>query len=102
MDGYFDQSDATADALRDGWYHSGDLGSLDDEGYLSIVGRARDVIRTGGESVAPAEVERVLARHPAIADVAVVGIPDPEWGELACAGVVAEPGVAPPHLDALR
>ena len=57
MDGYFDDPDATAEALRDGWYHTGDLGALDDEGYLSIVGRARDVIRTGGETVAPPEVE---------------------------------------------
>ena len=62
MDGYFDAPDATADVLRDGWYHTGDLGALDDEGYLSIVGRARDVIRTGGETVAPPEVEQVLAR----------------------------------------
>src|SRR5690606_10880390 len=59
MDGYFAAPDETAEALRDGWYHTGDLGVLDDEGYLSIVGRARDVIRTGGETVAPAEVEQV-------------------------------------------
>ena len=64
MDGYFDAPDATAEALRDGWYHTGDLGVLDDEGYLSIVGRARDVIRTGGETVAPPEVEQVLLEHP--------------------------------------
>ena len=64
MDGYFDDPDATAEALRDGWYHTGDLGALDDEGYLSIVGRARDVIRTGGETVAPAEVEAVLGDAP--------------------------------------
>ena len=94
MDGYFDQPDATADALRDGWYHTGDLGSLDDEGYLSIVGRARGVIRTGGETVAPAEVEAVLADHPAVAEVAVVGLPDPRWGEVVCAVVVAAYGGA--------
>jgi len=98
MDGYFEQPDATADALRPieagglCWYHSGDLGSLDDEGYLSIVGRVHDVLRTGGETVAPGEVESVLADHPAIAEVAVVGLPDAEWGEIVCAAVVPRPG----------
>ena len=90
MDGYFDDRAATAAALDpDGWYHSGDLGALDDEGYLSIVGRVRDVIRTGGESVAPSEVEAVLSGHPAIAEVAVIGIPDAQWGEIVCAVIVA-------------
>jgi acyl-CoA synthetase (AMP-forming)/AMP-acid ligase II len=103
MDGYFEQPDATAEALRDGWYHTGDLGAFDDEGYLSIVGRARDVLRTGGETVAPLEVEDALRDHPAIADVAVVGIPDPEWGEIVCAVVVAAPGrAAEVDVDALR
>jgi acyl-CoA synthetase (AMP-forming)/AMP-acid ligase II len=102
MEGYFDDPAATAEALRDGWYHTGDLGALDDEGYLSIVGRARDVIRTGGETVAPPEVEQVLAGHPAIAEIAVVGIPDPEWGEVVTAVVVVRKGCAPPDLDGLR
>jgi acyl-CoA synthetase (AMP-forming)/AMP-acid ligase II len=94
MDGYFEQPDETAAALRDGWYHTGDLGALDDEGYLSIVGRARDVIRTGGETVAPGEVEAALASHPAVAEVAVVGVPDVQWGEIVCAVVVPAPGRA--------
>lgn len=88
MDEYFDATPATSDALRDGWYHTGDVGALDDEGYLSVVGRLRDIIRTGGESVAPSEVEAALADHPAIEEVAVVGIPDPQWGEVVCAVVV--------------
>jgi fatty-acyl-CoA synthase len=92
MDGYFEQPDATAAALGDGWYHTGDLGVLDDEGYLSIVGRARDVLRTGGETVAPGEVETVLAAHPAVAEVAVVGVPDVRWGEIVCAVVVPAAG----------
>jgi fatty-acyl-CoA synthase len=92
MDGYFDQPDATVEALRDGWYHTGDLGSFDNEGYLSIVGRARDVIRTGGETVAPGEVEAALATHPGVREIAVVGVPDPTWGEIVCAVVVAQPG----------
>src|SRR5215470_11086134 len=91
MDGYFEQPDATAEALRGGWYHTGDLGSLDDEGYLSIVGRARDVIRSGGETVAPGEVEAALSMHPGVREVAVVGVPDAAWGEVVCAVVVPEP-----------
>ena len=101
MDGYFDNPEATAEALVDGWYHTGDLGALDDDGYMAIVGRARDVIRTGGETVAPPEVEAVVATHPAVADVAVVGVPDPQWGEVVCAVVVARAGSAL-TLDALR
>jgi acyl-CoA synthetase (AMP-forming)/AMP-acid ligase II len=101
MDGYFDDPEATAAALRDGWYHSGDLGALDAEGYLSIVGRARDVIRTGGESVSPAEVEAALANAPGVKELAVVGIPDAQWGEVVCAVVVAAPGSAP-TLEELR
>jgi len=109
MDGYFEHPEATAEALRPLepggplWYHSGDLGALDDEGYLSIVGRVRDVLRTGGETVAPSEVEAALADHPAVADVAVVGIPDARWGEVVCAVVVAQPGrEAEIGVEALR
>jgi acyl-CoA synthetase (AMP-forming)/AMP-acid ligase II len=102
MDGYFDHPDATAEALRDGWYHTGDLGVFDDEGYVSIVGRARDVIRTGGETVAPVEVEAALATHPAIAQVAVVGVPDPQWGETVTAVVVLSDGAGAPDVATLR
>jgi len=102
MDGYFDDPAATAQALRDGWYHTGDLGTFDDEGYLSIVGRARDVIRTGGETVAPTEVEEVLSTHPAIGEIAVVGVPDPQWGEVVTAVVVVREGTTAPDLETLR
>ena len=95
MDGYFDAPDATAEVLKDGWYHTGDLGALDEEGYLSIVGRLKDIIRSGGESVAPTEVEAALLDHSEIAEVAVVGIPDPQWGEVVCAVVVPAAGAAP-------
>jgi fatty-acyl-CoA synthase len=101
MDGYFDDAEATAAALRDGWYHTGDLGALDADGCLSIVGRMKDVIRTGGESVSPAEVEAALAGCGGVREVAVVGLPDAEWGELVCAVVVPEPGAAL-TLDGLR
>jgi fatty-acyl-CoA synthase len=102
MDGYFDNPEATAEALRDGWYYTGDLGAFDDDGYLSIVGRARDVIRTGGETVSPVEVEQVLAEHPDIAEIAVVGIADPEWGEVVTAVLVIRAGADQPSVDDLR
>jgi acyl-CoA synthetase (AMP-forming)/AMP-acid ligase II len=99
--GYFDDAEASAAALAGGWFHTGDLGVLDGDGTLSIVGRKKDVIRSGGESVAPLEVELALAGAPGVAEVAVVGIPDPEWGEVVCAVVVPAPG-AHPTLEALR
>jgi acyl-CoA synthetase (AMP-forming)/AMP-acid ligase II len=95
FDGYFDDPEASAAALRDGWFHTGDLGELDGDGYLLVVGRKKELIRTGGESVAPNEVEAALASHPDVAEVAVIGVPDREWGELVCAVVVARPGTAP-------
>jgi len=101
MSGYFDDPAATAAALAGGWLHTGDLGALDAEGYLSIIGRKKDVIRTGGESVSPAELEAALADAPGVLEVAVVGVPDAEWGEVVCAAVVAAPG-ATPTLEALR
>ena len=94
MDGYFENPVATREVLRDGWYCTGDLGALDDEGYLQVIGRLRDVIRTGGEAVTPGEVETALADHPAIVEVAVVGLPDPQWGEVVCAVVVPRAGAA--------
>jgi acyl-CoA synthetase (AMP-forming)/AMP-acid ligase II len=101
MDGYFDDPEASARVLRDGWFHTGDVGVLDDEGYLSIVGRMKELIRSGGESVAPAEVEAVLAGHPDVAEIAVVGIPDDRWGEIVCAVVVPTPD-ASPSLESLQ
>lgn len=102
MDGYFDDDATTADVLRDGWYHTGDLGAFDDEGFLAIVGRVRDVIRTGGETVAPPEVELVLGEHPGIGEVAIVGVPDEQWGEVVTAVVVVRDGADAPDLDAIR
>jgi acyl-CoA synthetase (AMP-forming)/AMP-acid ligase II len=100
--GYFDDDRSTQDAFEDGWFRTGDLAVADDEGYLTIIGRARDVIRTGGETVAPPEVEEALAGHPAVADVAVIGLPDVQWGEIVCAVVVPAAGTRPPSLDELR
>jgi len=78
-------------AAQDGWLHTGDLGALDEGGNLSVLGRAADTIVTGGENVAPAEVEAVLATHPAVADVAVHGAPDEQWGERVVATIVLRP-----------
>ncbi|HPG24160.1 MAG TPA: fatty acid--CoA ligase family protein, partial [Myxococcota bacterium] len=104
MDGYFDDPEATSAALVDGWFHTGDLGALDAEGYLAIVGRKKEVLRTGGESVSPTEVEAVLRDAPGVEEVAIVGLPDPDWGEVLCAAVVAKAGVAEdgPSLESLR
>jgi acyl-CoA synthetase (AMP-forming)/AMP-acid ligase II len=102
MSGYFELPAETDQVLRDGWYHTGDLAEQDDEGFLSIVGRKKEVIRTGGETVAPVEVEGALAGYPGIADLAVVGIPDAQWGEVVCAVVVLGEGAALPGPEDLR
>ncbi len=94
MLGYWRQPEATAEALRGGWLHTGDLGAFDDEGFLHIAGRAKEMIKCGGENVFPAEVERCLLAHPAIAEAAVFGVPDPDWGEIVAAAVVRSPGAA--------
>ncbi len=100
MVGYWDDPDKTTEAFRGGWFHSGDLGVMDPDGYLSIVDRKKDMIKTGGENVASREVEEVLFQHPAVAEAAVFGVPDPHWIEAVAAVVVLRPGheVAPAEL----
>jgi long-chain acyl-CoA synthetase len=96
MRGYWGKPEETARTiLPDGWLRTGDAGYLDAEGYVYLTDRVKDMILTGGENVYPAEVENVLASHPAIADVAVIGVPDDRWGETVKAIVVPEPGPAP-------
>ncbi len=92
MAGYWNKPDQTAAALRGGWMHTGDAGYLDDRGYLFVVDRVKDMIITGGENVYSTEVENALARHPAVAACAVIGVPDPQWGERVHAVVVLQPG----------
>ena len=81
MSGYWNQVEATATALRGGWLHTGDLGYLDDDGYLYVVDRVKDMLISGGLNVYPAEIERLLTGFPGVAEIAVVGVPDPKWGE---------------------
>jgi fatty-acyl-CoA synthase len=93
MLGYWDQPEQTAEAIdAAGWMHTGDLATMDDDGYLNIVGRIKDMIIRGGENVYPREVEEFLYTHPAIADVQVVGVPDERYGEIVCAWIVLGPG----------
>nr|BFE60695.1 long-chain fatty acid--CoA ligase [Dactylosporangium thailandense] len=91
-----------ADPLDGGVYRSGDVGRLDADGYLYLTGRTREVIRTGGESVGPAEVEHALRDLPGTLDLAVVGVPDPRWGEVVCAVLVVPPGAEPPTVAEVR
>lgn len=90
--GYWNRPDETRQAIVDGWLHTGDLARRDAEGYYSIVGRLKDVIISGGENIYPAEVESALAAHPAVAEIALIGVPEPTWGEVPRAIVVARPG----------
>ncbi len=102
MAGYWNRPDATADAIdTEGWFHSGDIGYFDEEGFLYVVDRVKDMVISGGENVYPAEVESVLQGHEAIADVAVIGLPDDRWGEAVTAVVVPAAGAAP-TLEELR
>jgi fatty-acyl-CoA synthase len=92
MKGYWNRTDATAEALRDGWLHTGDVGRIDEDGYITIVDRVKDMYISGGENVYPAEIEKVLAGHPAIAEAAIIGVPDDRWGEAGLAIVVLRQG----------
>jgi len=92
MQGYWNKPEQTTDALRHGWYHSGDLGCMNAQGYIFLVDRAKDMIISGGENVYSTEVEEVLYRHPAVLEAAVFGVPDARWGEAVHAVVVPRPG----------
>lgn len=94
MPGYLGRDAETQTTLRDGWLHSGDLGYVDDDGFLYLVDRKKDMIDSGGVKVYPRDIEEVAARHPAVREVAVFGIPDPKWGETPVAAVVLRAGAA--------
>jgi len=103
MRGYWRDDGATAETLRGGWLHTGDIGAFDEDGYLTLKDRSRDVIISGGANIYPREVEEVLLTHPSVREVAVIGRQDPDWGESVLAFVVSEPGQAVPaeELDRL-
>jgi len=101
MTGYWNQPEATAEALRGGWLHTGDVGTFDDDGYLTLRDRSKDLIISGGMNIYPREVEEALLRHPGVQAVSVVGRPDTEWGEAVVAFVVAADSAAPPPVENL-
>ncbi len=90
--GYWNNSEATKEAIRDGWFHTGDLVRMDEEGFTYIVDRKKDMYKSGGENIYPVEIENILYSHPKIAEVAVIGVPDGRWGEVGKAIVVCKPG----------
>jgi fatty-acyl-CoA synthase len=92
MAGYWDEPEQTAAVIRDGWYHSGDAGSVDDEGFLYVRDRYKDMIISGGENIYPAEVESALLELDEVLEAAVIGVPDEKWGEVGLAVVVPAPG----------
>ena len=102
MRGYWQNPEASAETLKGGWLHTGDVGSMDAEGFLTLRDRSKDLIISGGTNIYPREVEEVLLRHPAVAEVSVIGAPDPKWGESVVGFVVPTPGAAcdPAELDA--
>ena len=92
MQGYWNDPERTVEAIRDGWMHTGDLATIDEQGYCNIVGRLKDMLIRGGENVYPREVEEFLFRHPAVSEVQVFGVPDARFGEEVCAWIVLKPG----------
>ena len=101
MSGYLEMPEETARAIRDGWFWGGDLARMDEEGYLYLAGRSKDMIIRGGENIYPIEIETVISDYPGVTAVAVVGEPDEHWGEIVVAFITAEPG-ATIERDALR
>ena len=92
MRGYWNRPDATAEVLRDGWFRTGDIGRVDEDGYLFISDRKKDLIKSGGASISPREVEEIICLHPSVQEVAVIGVPDELWGEAIKALVVRRQG----------
>ena len=101
LSGYFHDDERTAAAFEGGWFHSGDLATMDDEGYIFVVDRKKDMIKTGGENVASREVEESIYRLPQVSEVAVVGLPHPRWVEAVVAIIVVKPDVTLNEADVL-
>jgi fatty-acyl-CoA synthase len=91
--GYWRNPKATEESITDGWFHTGDMATCDEDGFYTIVGRYKDMIKSGGENIYAAEVENVFRDHPAVADAALIGIPDEKWGEIGLMLVILKPGL---------
>ena len=102
MDGYWKQPEATAEAMRDGWFHTGDMATMDEHGYLLIVDRKKDIIVSGGENISSLEVEKALLAHPGVYEVAVIPVPDKKWGEVPKALIVMKPGMTATESELLE
>jgi acyl-CoA synthetase (AMP-forming)/AMP-acid ligase II len=102
MKGYWNKPDATAETLRGGWLHTGDIGALDRDGYLYITDRKKDMIISGGSNIYPREIEEVICRHAAVFEVSVIGVPDDKWGEAVKALVVTHPGASATEAEIIE
>jgi fatty-acyl-CoA synthase len=102
MLGYWEQPDKTAEAVVDGWMHTGDIGVMDEDGYVQITGRIKDMVIRGGENIYPREIEEFLFTHPDILDAQVIGVPDPKYGEELCAWIRMREGAEPLTAEAVR
>ena len=102
MKGYWRNPEATAETLRNGWLHTGDMGYMDERGYLFLMDRSKDMIISGGENIYPREIEEVIIQHPAVAEVAIIGVPDPEWGEAIVAVVAVTPNLEVTEAELLE
>jgi len=100
--GYWNQPEATAETIVDGWLHTGDLARRDEDGDYYIVGRLKDMIKSGGENIYPAEVEDVMHSHPDIAEAALIPVPDPKWGEVGRAIIVLKPSASLTQADLIN
>jgi fatty-acyl-CoA synthase len=101
MEGYWGQPQATAEAMRGGWFHTGDMATINDEGYLLVVDRKKEIIVSGGENISSLEVEKAMLAHPGVYEVAVVPVPDAKWGEVPKALVVLKPGAQATEAELL-
>jgi fatty-acyl-CoA synthase len=102
LEGYWQQPEATAEALRGGWFHTGDMATWNEDGYILIVDRKKDIIVSGGENVSSLEVEKILLSHPAVLEVAVLPVPDPVWGEVPKALVVLKPNAQAGEIELIE
>jgi fatty-acyl-CoA synthase len=102
MLGYYDQPEATSEAFRGGWFHSGDLSVMHPDGYIELRDRKKDIIISGGENISTVEVENTIYQHPDVQEVAIIAIPDEKWGEVPKAFITPKPGTTPTAADIIN